>query len=220
MNDQTQAQQSPSKKQREVEKVQMTDGREVEFVGKQKILKEGVVILPDGSHISVDDASDTHLSSGELAVRMDFRNGATRLYPLNRSILHRYAVHGALQKYGDQLAGGVKKPDGTESEDLDDWALETDALHEQLTKGEWARTRVGGGGGGTSVLLQALMEFTGKDLATIKEHIKDWTPQQKLAVRNSPELKPIVERIEKEKAEKAGHVDTSALVGGLKALVG
>lgn len=209
-----------AKKTREAVKVAMSDGREVEFVGKQKLLKEGIVILNDGAVVPVDEASDEQVAAGTLAVRMDFKNGATRTYPLNTRLLHRFAVHGGLQKYGDQLAGGVKNEDGSESQDLDDWALETDALHDQLNKdgGVWAKARVGGGGGGTSVLLQALMEYTGQSLEAVKEHIKDWTPADKITMRNTEEIKPIIERIEKEKAAKAGHVDVGAKLAGLKAL--
>lgn len=210
------------KKTREVENVTMSDGRVVEFVGKGKMLKEALVLQADGSakpidELSLEELAQVHIK--DVAIRLDFRNGATRTYPLNPAIGLRYAGHGALQKYGDQLAGGVKNEDGTESNDLDDWAYETDRLHEQLTKGEWSKTRVGGGGGGISVLIQALVRFTGRTVEEVKAHIADWTPAQKQQLRLDPEIKPIVDEIEKEKAAKNSHVDTSALKAGLRSLL-
>jgi len=206
---------------REVEKVRMQDGREVEFAGKSKMLKEALIRLPDSSYKSLDDATQEELNQTPIenvAIRMDFRNGATRTYHANPALTHRKVAHGMLQKYGDNLAAGVKKADGTQSDDLDDWALESDALHEQIQKGEWSKVRVGGGGGGMSVLLQALMEFTGRTADEVKDHIKDWTPAQKQQLRMDPEIKPIVDRIEQEKAAKTSHVDTGALKAGLKSL--
>lgn len=211
-----------AKKVREVETVDMTDGRKVEFVGKGKMLKEAIVLQPDGTSRPIDELSLEELAAvhiKDVAIRLDFRNGATRTYPLNPAIGLRYAGHGALQKYGDQLAGGVKNEDGSESNDLDDWAYEVDQLHAQLTKGEWSKARVGGGGGGISILIQALMRFTGRTAEEVKAHIADWTPAQKQQLRLDPEIKPIVDEIEKEKAAKASHVDTGALKAGLRGLL-
>lgn len=206
---------APAAKKREIEKVKMADGRDVEFAGKQRIQKEQLVKI-NGEWKAFDSLTPEELAQahiGHTAIRIDFRNGTTRQYPLNPALALRFALHGASQKYGDQLAG-------EDAPDLDDWALSTDKLHEQLTTGEWAKARVGGGMGGTSVLLQALIRFTGRTAEEVREHIKDWTPQQKQALRNDPDIKPIVEEIEREKAAKAGHVDTSALKTSLKALVG
>jgi hypothetical protein len=214
-----------AKKVREAVNVAMNDGRTVEFVGKQLMLKEALVHgqKEDGTEIwipidevSLEDLSKVHIK--DVAIRLDFRNGATRTYPLNPHLGLRYAGHGGLQKYGDQLAGGVKNEDGTVSTDLDDWAYATDELHEQLMKGEWSKTRVGGGGG-ISILIQALMRFTQRTLEEVKEHIKDWTPAQKQQLAVDPEIKPIIDAIQLEKAAKASHVDVSALKSGLRGLV-
>lgn len=216
---------APAKKVREAVMIKMNDNREVEFVGKQLMLKEALVHVwkEDGTDawapidsLSLEELARVHIK--DVAIRLDFRNGATRTYPLNPALGLRYAGHGGLQKYGDQLAGGVKNEDGTVSTDLDDWAYATDELHEQLMKGEWSKTRVGGGGG-ISILIQALMRFTQRSLEEVKEHIKDWSPAQKQQLAVDPEIKPIIDAIQLEKAAKASHVDVSALKSGLRGLV-
>lgn len=207
-------------KAREVEKVTMTDGRVTEWVAgsKQKMLKEAIVILEDGSTVPVDEATDEQVAGGKLAVRLDFRNGATRTYPLNEKLTHRFAAHGGLQKYGDHLAGGVKNDDGSPSEDLDDWAAATDALHDRIMSGDWSKGREGGVGG-ISILIKALMEYTGRSAEEVRNHIKDWTPKDRRAMRVDPEIKPIIERLEAEKdAAAAKTVDTDALKSKLLGL--
>jgi hypothetical protein len=177
-----------SKKARDVEAITMQDGRTVEFVGKRKLLKETLI---DGS---------------EVTVRLDFRNGETRTFTVPDSLLLQFAGHGAEQKLGDETAG---------TEDVDDMVLDVDALLNRLNAGEWSMRREGGGMAGTSVLLQALMEFSGKDTEDIRAFLKEKSQAEKLALRMSAQLKPIVEKIEAAKAAKSAHVDTDALLAGL-----
>src|SRR5688572_30727301 len=61
------------KKEREAEQVLMTDGRTVEFVGKRKMLKETII---EGSRVSI---------------RLDFRNGETRLWAIPDVLLLKAA---------------------------------------------------------------------------------------------------------------------------------
>lgn len=183
-----------------VEVVKMQDGREISFVGKRKLLKESII----------DDRG--------VAVRLDFRNGETRDFVIPPALLNQFAAHGAEQKLGDETAG---------TEDVDDMTLDVDALIERLNKGEWTTKREGGGMSGTSVLLRALVELSGKTAEQIKlflqgdpssedpEKKRAKTNAEKTALRNSPKLKPIVERLESEKANKGAKVDTDALLGSL-----
>lgn len=176
-------------KSKEVETVTMSDGRQVDFVGKRKLLKESII---DGNSV---------------AVRLDFRNGETRMFNLPSELLYRFAAHGAEQKLGDETAG---------EEDVDDMVLAVDDLIERLNKGEWSMKREGGGMAGTSVLLRALMELSGKTVEQVKEFLKPLSQADKLALRNSPKVKPIVDRLEAEKVSKASKVDTNALLAGLE----
>lgn len=188
------AEANTAKAKTEVETVTMTDGRVVEFAGKKKMLKEGLT-MPDGS----------------LAIRIDFRNGEFRTYPLRSDMLPKFATHGAEQKYGDYLAGA--KDDNGQPLEVEDMILELDGLHTQLfTDGDWKTARDASGMAGTSILARALAEFKSKPIADILASLKDRTHKEKMALRLNPKIKPIVDRLEAEKAAKGAKVDTDAIL--------
>jgi len=175
-----------SKVEKIVEVVTMQDGRTVEFVGKRKMLKES---FPETG-----------------TVRLDFRNGETRSFVIPGELKDRFACHGAEQKLGDETAG---------VDDVDDMVLAVDDLIGRLNKLEWSVKREGGGFGGTSVLLRALVEFSGRTAEQVKEFLAGKSQAEKMALRNSAKLKPIVDRLEAEKASKGAKVDTDALLSSL-----
>jgi hypothetical protein len=174
-----------------IEVVTMTDGRKVEFVGKKKLIKES---FPEN-----------------LTVRLDFRNGETRLFVIPSQLTNKFAVHGAEQKLGDATAG---------TEDIDDMLLDVDALIERLNNGEWGIKREGSSNAGTSILIKALMEWGGKTAEEVKAFLQDKTQADKMALRNNNTrknhhghtIKSIVTRLEEEKAAKGIKVDTDALL--------
>ena len=173
-----------------VETVTLTDGRIVDFAGKRKLLKE--------SSMTAD---------GKVAVRLDFRNGETRLFTLPDNLLNKFAAHGAEQKLGDEIAG---------LNDVEDCVLAVDELIDRLYNGEWSIKREANGMAGTSVLVRALVEHTGKTVDAIKTFLAGKSQAEKVALRNNPKIKPIVERIEAEKASKKANVDTDAMLGELE----
>lgn len=183
-----------------IEKVTMSDGRQVDFAGKRKMVKEGFAA-----------------ENGDLAIRLDFRNGETRTYPLPSALIGQFALHGALQKYGDETAG---------ESDVDDMVLATDKLDKRVQAGEWTVKREGGGMSGTSVLIKALVEYSGKTVETVKAFLEDKSQAFKLALRNDDKrrnaagttVKDIVARLEAEKVSKSAPVDTDALLEGLDAM--
>lgn len=179
-----------SKVETAVETVTMQDGRLVDFAGKRKLLKE-----------SLESAE------GKVQVRLDFRNGETRLFTLPDNMLAKFAAHGAEQKLGDEIAGLA---------DVDDCVIAIDELIDRLYNGEWGVKRESNGMAGTSVLVRALVERTGKTVEQIKTFLSGKTQAEKVALRNNPKVKPIVERIEAEKASKGSKVDTDALLGELE----
>jgi hypothetical protein len=75
--------------------------------------------------------------------------------------------------------------------------------------------REANGMAGTSVLARALAEVQGVDIEKVKAFLKDKTQAQKMALRNNPKVKPVVDRIEAEKQAKANKVDTDSLLGEL-----
>lgn len=173
----------------QIETVTMTDGRVVDFAGKRKLLKE--------SSVTAD---------GKVQVRLDFRNGETRLFTIPDSLASKFAAHGAEQKLGDEIAG---------LEDVGDCVLAVDELIDRLYNGEWGVKREANGMAGTSTLLKALVEHTGKTVEQIKTFLAGKSQAEKVALRNNPKIKPIVQRIEDEKAAKKTNVDTDALLGEL-----
>lgn len=186
-----------AKNEPQVETVTMQDGRVVDFPGKRKLVKENFVT-----------------EAGGVQVRLDFRNGQSRLFTIPPAMMAKFAAHGAEQKLGDEIAG-LKGQDGKEA-DLDDAVLAVDELIERLYNGEWNQRKEANGLAGTSVLIKALAElYPNKSIEQLKAYLKDKTQAEKLALRQSERVKPIVERLEAEKASKGSKVDTEALLAGL-----
>lgn len=185
----------------EVEVVKMADGRTVEFAGKRRLLKESL-----------------ETPEGEVQVRLDFRNGETRLFTIPDGLMAKFAAHGAEQKLGDEIAG-LKGANGGEA-DIEDAVLAIDELIDRLYNNEWSIKRESNGMAGTSVLMRALVEHTGKSAEAIKAFLSGKSQAEKVALRNNPRIKPIVERIEAEKAAKAtSKVDTDSMLSELDEVV-
>lgn len=174
-----------------IESVKMGDGRVVEFAGKRKLLKESFVDTSDNS----------------VKIRLDFRNGETRLFTVPPASLLKFAAHGAEQKLGDEIAG---------VDDIDDCVIGIDELIDRLYNGEWGQRREVNSLAGTSVLVRAMVEVYGKSVEKIKTFLKDKTHAEKVALRGSDKLKATIARIEAEKVTKTtSKVDTEALLAGL-----
>lgn len=182
-----------------VNSVTMKDGRVVDFVGKRQLLKENI------EH------------EGTPAVRLDFINGESRIVKVNigadeansNGLLVQLAQHGLKQKLGDEIAG---------LGDIDDAVLAIDDLIDKLAKGQFNQARQGDGQAGASILVKALVEFTGKDVETVKGFLKDKTAAEKKALRGTDGIAQIVSRLEAEKAAKSKGpaVDVGALLGQLQ----
>jgi hypothetical protein len=171
-----------------VEQVKMSDGRTVAFAGKRKAIKSSDFV------------------NGEVQVRIDFRNGETRLFTIPSSLTSQAACHGGEQKYGDSYAG---------VDDIEDMIAACEKVQENLAKGDWSARVEGSGIAGTSVLARALVEATGKTMEQVKAFLGGKTQADKMALRQSSKLKPIIERLEAEKVAKASKVDTNALFAEL-----
>lgn len=170
--------------------VQMTDGRVVEFNKKQKLVKTS----------TIDD-------EGNVSVRLDFANGETRDFAIPTSLIARFAAHGAEQKLGDAIAG---------ESDLNDAVVSVDDLIKRLSAGEWNIKREAGAFAGTSILIQALVEASGKTVEDVKAFLSTKSQAEKIALRRSAKLLPIIERLEAAKASKSKNtVDTDSLLGEL-----
>lgn len=200
------------KSKTEYTEVRMTDGRIVQFAGKRKVNKETLI---DDSKIAIE-GNVIQMQAGAVGIRMDYRNGETRTYFPPLSLYPRFLGHGGEQKYGDELASPADKPLSE-----DDMVIATDDLDAQIQKGDWGKGRASGGGGvsGASLVVQAIMEATGKDQATVKAYLQkklDSDPAlTRPALYNSfrvagTKTGVIIARLEAEKNAKSAKVDADA----------
>jgi len=200
-----------SKSKTEYTTVTLTDGRTAAFAGKRKVLKETLV---DPSKIVIE-GDVMQLQAGAISIRMDFRNGETRTMALPLSLLAQFAGHGAEQKYGDELATTADKPLSE-----DDMVIAIDDLNALIQQGKWGAGRASGGGvSGASVVVQAIMEATGKDLATVKAFLQRKLDADKDLSRRAlydsfrvagTRTGEIIKRLEEAKLAKTAKVDADA----------
>ena len=201
-----------TKSKTEYQEVTLTDGRKVSFPGKRKVSKETLI---DANLITVE-GDMMQLQAGAVSIRMDFRNGETRTIPLPLSLLAQFAGHGAEQKFGDELATTADKPLSEE-----DMVLAIDDLAAQIAAGNWGKARASGGGGvsGASVVVQAICEATGKDLATVKAYLQKKLDSDPALSRRAlydsfrvagTKTGEIVARLEAAKTAKTAKVDADA----------
>jgi len=71
---------------------------------------------------------------------------------------------------------------------------------------------------GTSVLLRAIVQVTGKSVEAIKTYLSTKTQAQKIALRDSEKFRDAVAAIEAEKASKKKPVDITADLAELENL--
>ena len=210
MNDETAV--PAAKAKTEVTTVVMTDGRSVNFAGKRKVNKETVL---DASKIEIE-GDVAQFTAGSVSIRMDFRNGETRLIPLPLSLLARFAGHGGEQKFGDELASSAAEPMSEE-----DMVLAIDDLNAQIQAGNWGKGRATGGGGvsGASLVVQAIVEATGKDIATVKAYLQKKLDSDAALTRRAlydsfrvatTKTGQIIKRLEEAKLAKTAKVDADA----------
>jgi len=174
--------------------VTLTTGEVVEFTDRQRTIK-------------------THdLHDGNATVKFAFKNGEVRTFSFDKhaKLLMRLAIHGALQKIGDETAG---------VEDIDDQVAAVDAVIDRLEKGEWGAERTAGDGfAGASIVIRAIAEVKGVTPQEAKDFIertlekykaagKPITRQALYASFRAPGSKtaPVIARLEAEKAAKASN---------------
>ena len=210
---------APTKSKTEVLTVKMEDGRSVNFAGKRKVNKE--TVLDESKMVHDADGNVLQLEPGAVAIRMDFRNGVTRLIELPLALLARFAGHGAEQKFGDELAAPADKPLSE-----DDMVIAVDDLNAEIQAGKWGKGRTSGGGGvsGASLVVQAIIEVTGKDLATVKAFLQKKLDGDKELTRKAlydsfraagTKTGEVIKRMEAEKLAKTVKLDADKELEGI-----
>ena len=203
---------TPARPKTEYLEVEMEDGRKVSFAGKRKLNKETLI---DDSKIVIE-GDVMQVQAGAVSIRMDFRNGTTRTFALPLGMLAKFAGHGAEQKYGDELASPASNPLSEE-----DMVLAVEDLDKEIQAGNWGKGRAAGGGGvsGASIVVQAIMEATGKDLATVKDYLDKKIASTEGLTRRAlydsfrvagTKTGIIIKRMEDEKLAKTAKVDADS----------
>lgn len=177
------------------------DGKVTEFGANQRMVKSSYT-TPEGEHV----------------VRLDFSDGETRLFKIRPDMLVLFALHGAEQKLGDEISGMKDKP-------LEDVIETIDQLMQRLSTGPdgWNKERESGGMAGASVLARALVQVTGQPIETVRAYLNSLDNKVKLALRESDEVKPVIQKLEAEAAARraaAGKaiptVDVAAALANLR----
>jgi hypothetical protein len=152
--------------------------------------------------------TSTILESGAVLTRFIFRNGEVREHVTERdsAIFARAAQHGLDQKFGDEFAG---------EQDVEDCIEAFEGLSEQLARGEWSEKKAEGISG-TSLLLRALIEFTGKPKEVLKAQLKTKSPAQKKALSAQKDIAKIIARLKEERGSKP--VDEAAAEAELQSM--
>jgi hypothetical protein len=170
----------------------LIDGATYEFSERQKVQKKSVI-----------------LEGGSVLTRFIFRNGEVREHVTapDAPLYARAAMHGLDQKFGDEFAG---------EQDVEDCVEAFEELSARLSEGEW-RERKAEGISGTSMLLRALIEHTGKEKEVLKASLKLKTPAQKKALSVQKDIARIIARLKEERAagekvdEKAAEAELASM---------
>lgn len=189
-----------------------------EAKGKKEVVKVPVV-LTTGETVEFTERQRTikthSLKDGQATVRFAFKNGEVREFSFGKhhELLMRLAIHGALQKIGDETAG---------VEDLDDQVAAVDAVITRLEAGNWGAEREAGNGfAGASIVLRAIAEVKGVDAAAAKAIVEgllakfaaQGKPITRQALyqtfRTTGKTASVIKRMEDEKAAKQAAKGTS-----------
>lgn len=159
--------------------VSMKDGRTVVFGSRMKAKKE---VISDNE------------------VRFDFANGNSVIFDsrkVNAETLRNLALHGAKQKIGDE---------GADLDSADDIEGAARAMIDRLYQGT-AFVRMGGGGFQDVILIEALVDVSGKARDDVVATLKGMSAEEKMALRQIPEVADAIARAE---AKRAAGLDDAA----------
>lgn len=137
-----------------------------------------------------------------------------RFEDLTPEIKHQLMVHGLKQKICD----GAAIPRDTETGYAASNSDKIDAMQQiahRLIMGQWNATREGSGGNTGGLLLKALCElYPNKTREQLADYLAGKTDKEKAALRASPKIAPIIDRIKAESGKSAG-IDADELLADL-----
>lgn len=133
---------------------------------------------------------------------------------LAESVSLAATLHGLKQKICDAAAISRDPETGRPASVRDKYEAMR-AVAERLLAGEWNAKRGDGTGAGAGGLLaRALVRFTGKSAAEIREFLAAKTRAEHAALRANPKIAAIIDELRAERGG-AGDVDTDAMLGEL-----
>lgn len=159
-------------------------------------------------------AIEADISTTDGTLTLKFSNGKQlllRAWELSGDIQQMAKLHGLKQKLVDAAAIS-RNPDTGKSATVDDKYAAVKEVYDRLLDGNWNAPREGSGQ--SSLLQAAMVEFSGKDAATVKTWLDGKTDAEKKALSLNPKVAAIINRIRAERAKTDG-VDSDALLNEL-----
>lgn len=156
-------------------------------------------------------------TSNATSATFDFRSGdqfTVRLDQLSDDIKLALMWHGLKQKTADAAAIPRDTDTGRAASDADKIGAMM-AVLDRLITGQWNANREGGGATG-GLLLRALVElYPAKTRESLVDYLAGKSDKEKAALRASPKIAPIIDRLKAE-AGRAGGIDADDLLGELE----
>lgn len=157
--------------------------------------------------------TDSRMAEAVFAFR-DNTSLLIDLLALTPEIKHQLMVHGLKQKVAD--AAAIPRSTETGRAASDEEKIDAmRAVANRLMMGQWNATREGGGATG-GLLLRALIElYPTKTREQLVDYLAGKTDKEKAALRTSPKIAPIIDRLKAEAGRDTG-VDADELLSDLE----
>lgn len=132
--------------------ITMLDGRVVKFPSKRNVLRDTLF----------------NSETGQLAIRLDYRDGEFQLFivpgtlPADATVLIAAAGAGLRDRFGAEQSG---------IEDLEEMREAAEAFAGQLAKNIWREGATESSGKGAHIVIRAVAEVTGKSRQEVRDYI-------------------------------------------------
>lgn len=166
-------------------------------------------------------------SGNPYGLRLDFANGKSLVIArtdLSEGILAYATIHGLKQKLVDAAAVS-RNPDTGRPASIDDKFAYVREVYDRITQpnGTWNKVRGDGTGssGAGGLLFRALTRlYPGKTAEELRAYLAPMTAEQQAALRGNKKVKPVIDAIKAEDAERRAETnetdDSDELLAGLE----
>ena len=161
-------------------------------------------VIQTAINASIKEIVFTVIGAGDITLHLDRLSDENRAYA---------ALHGMKQRIADAAAQSKDPETGLPVSALDKLsAMKLLVEHYESGTKEWRTKTSTRGESGNSLLVQCLMELTGKDRAEMAAFVKSKSPAERTALLKSEKVKPIADRIE---SQLTAEVDADDLLSEL-----